>query len=127
MREIKFRTWVVKDERWLDNSTSLTLLNKIATGYVKNSEDFIFTQYTGLKDCTKRNIYEGDTMEGEDAFGVKIKGTVCFREGAFLLITDNLFFTFVGHSNHSHTYFKDMASQLKITGFVVGNLTAIED
>ena len=84
-------------------------------------------QYTGLKDKNGKDIYECDEMSGEDAYGEKIKGVVKFIDGAFLLISHNHFFTQVGHSNHSHTYFRDMAGQLEICGLVIADLKVAEE
>ena len=79
------------------------------------------------KDKNGKDIYECDEMSGEDAYGEKIKGVVKFIDGAFVLISSNHFFTQVGHSNHSHTYFRDMASQLEICGLVIANLLVTEE
>lgn len=59
-REIKFRVWDKKNvfmlewkkiERWW-----LQTLNEL-------SEEYVFMQFTGLKDCKGKDIYEGDIVE----------------------------------------------------------------
>jgi uncharacterized phage protein (TIGR01671 family) len=64
MREIKFRVWNKKTklyfEYWVGNSCDS--LNEIF-----ERDDYIFEQYTGLKDKKGKKIFEGDIVE--DAAG----------------------------------------------------------
>jgi len=128
-REIKFRAWdgneIYIDVVALFSSMEIIEAHSMAGTRLKKVKAFL--QFTGLKDKNGKEIYECDEMCGEDAYGNKIRGVVKFIDGAFLLISSNHFFTQAGHSNHSHTYFRDMAGQLEICGLVIAELKVTEE
>jgi uncharacterized phage protein (TIGR01671 family) len=98
-REIKFRVWDVNDKKyikwWLSLTDGDTELNDLFKKPHPNGEyfDYIFQQYTGVKDKNQREIYEGDIvkycehiMNGVEEWQT---GVVCFYNGCFWLGEDN--------------------------------------
>lgn len=70
-REIKFRAWSNKDKQMLDwlcikqsafNRGDDQLMYRIFTAPSFGDNGFTLMQYTGCKDCTGKEIYEGDML-----------------------------------------------------------------
>ena len=103
MREIKFRAWdkdaeifVYSDKEYDDyfyamlvgNSLKVFRIDNIMTEYgpdYKNTEIEKPQQYTGLKDKSKKEIYEGDVVSQDDEY----VGEVFYSNGAFWYCKDN--------------------------------------
>ena len=79
MRKIKFRAWNIDQMHYDDSAEGFHMTNLYDT----------VMQFTGLKDCTGKDIYEGDiiSVKGhthEDTF----TATVTYKRGGFWLDRD---------------------------------------
>ena len=90
MREIKFRAWDKHYKRFRDIvlSSPISALNNNEI-----DERFELTQYTGLKDKNRKEIYEGDIVQFTDNYNTDIPphiGVVKFNNASFY-ITDDVY------------------------------------
>jgi uncharacterized phage protein (TIGR01671 family) len=92
-REIKFRVWDKKTERF-QSGFHLTSDGKIIFACLVDNEDYILSQFTGLLDNNGKEIFEGDILifyirldaDIDDAGQVfSCKGQVIFDNGAFIM------------------------------------------
>lgn len=90
MREIKFRAWDKERKRWTNYSLAddLQRFYEKSTGCWKsdkNNERFALMQYTGLKDISGKEIYEGDIIKA--VYFARWIGTVefCEENAAYIL------------------------------------------
>jgi len=64
MREIKFRAWHPEDKVMIYDLNTPKLYHGVLGSYpTKEEDDYIFMQYTGLKDKNGKEIYESDVMQ----------------------------------------------------------------
>lgn len=97
-REIKFRAWNTIKKKWvkranLQNPEQLTVrLTDVGFGFLDEEEsDFIFVQYTGLKDNSERSaeIYEGDIIDQAGRLvGNKYESPQIHEEGITLTVAE---------------------------------------
>lgn len=79
MREIKFRAWHKNAQEFTELDFDVF---DYCFGWIVqhdgsiNPNDFVFMQYTGLKDKNGKEIYEGDVLDNKEA--------VFFRAGCFM-------------------------------------------
>lgn len=65
-REIKFRVWNQKKNKWICD-----INNPLLLGIEVNENEFenvIYQQYIGLKDCKGKEIYEGDILDADKGY-----------------------------------------------------------
>ena len=85
MREIKFRAWN-KEKAKMDKNFRFDEFNDVNDYFA--DDDFVFMQYTGLKDKNGKEIYEGDIAHFRKLNDTKLIGEIKYYEnGAGFLIT----------------------------------------
>ena len=82
MREIKFRVWNYTYNKFIINEDVKTTIQMVE--FFRYSTSAIMQQFTGLKDCKGREIYEGDIIEIlYKNSSIKQNAKVVFEKGCF--------------------------------------------
>lgn len=125
MREIKFRAWDKYLKRWTNYSIADDLprfYNK-HTGCWKTDRDgerFILCQYTGIKDISGVEIYEGDIFIARNSHNCKFK-----------VIYDGSRFIGVNYDRERVCYvdscYKNGSSRLEIIGNIYENPELLDE
>ena len=79
MREIRFRAWD-KEKAKMDKNFRFDEFNDVNDYFA--DDDFVFMQYTGLKDKNGKEIYEGDIVHFKTLRGKEYIGEVKSYEDA---------------------------------------------
>ncbi len=81
MREIKFRAWDKHQEKWVTEECSLGMNGEVQIpnliSFIRQVEDIVVVQYTGLKDKKRTEEYP----EGQEIY----EGDICLTRG-FLVV-----------------------------------------
>lgn len=69
MRTIKFRVWKDEDKTWVSfPGKGLDSFEPIINVVYTDCEYFIIQQFTGIQDCNKKDLYEGDILKVKGYF-----------------------------------------------------------
>ena len=100
MRSILFKAKKLSDGKWVKGSLVKTPFGTFIEWYEdsicnkREVDPSTVCQFTGLKDCEGKEIWEGDVVECEiyDLFkgSAKVKAVIVYMDGAFVAITDGI-------------------------------------
>jgi len=132
MREIKFRAWIKNNEemcevialqskclsvRCIDSSTIYMDSKQPMTQKIFSLDKVELMQYTGLKDNTEKDIYEGDII----SFlynDIQYTGKIEFEAGMFILCNEYLPNSYIPIFDVTNSY----DSEFWVEGEIIGNI-----
>ena len=90
MREIKFKVWDRKHNRMsqsfsLGRDSNIVFNDRCICGVEITGNDFVYLQFTGLKDRNGKEIYEGDICKYLNIYTKNEIWVVAFEDAKFVL------------------------------------------
>lgn len=116
MRQIKFRVWNIALKRWVKPSLTMRI-----DGNMDGMNDYVLLQYTGLKDKTGVDVYEGDLVK---FFGIENPCTIEFQDGGFGYNCHQKYSEFTSISGHNYLF--DFLETVEVIGNIYENPELLE-
>ncbi len=129
MREMKFKAWSPKENKFiLSNQIGKQDIPTRATrqGFALKT-NFILLQYTGLKDKTGKEIYEGDIVKHEyDHLGLRKEKLHEIEIGHIVYCKDNIAFQVKGFNSYDCFWMKKHGD-LEVIGNIYENSELLKE